>query len=127
MGWPYHEELFGLAGKHRNLYISMSGIVGWFQRAPYRGYHMIGEALDWAGADKIVMGLDLAFDDMPRVVDWVRNLEMPQELQEKWGYRPITDEIRAKMLGLNIARLAKIMPKKRLKASPAKAAKAQKR
>jgi hypothetical protein len=62
---------------------------------------------------------------MPRVVDWVRNLEMPQELQEKWGYRPITDEIRAKMLGLNIARLAKIKPKKRLKAAPANAASAK--
>ena len=65
MGWPYHEELFGLAGKHKNLYVSMSGIIGWFERAPYRGYHMLGEALQWAGPDKIVMGLDLAFDDMP--------------------------------------------------------------
>ena len=119
MGWPYHEELFGLAGKHKNLYISMSGIVGWFQRAPYRGYHMIGQAMEWAGPDKIVMGLDLSYDDMPRIVDWVRNLEMPAELQEKWGYRAITDEIRAKFLGLTLAKLAKIKPTKRVKAAAA--------
>ena len=123
MGWPYSEELIGLAGKHQNLYLSLSGIIGWLARAPYRGYHMIGEALQWVSPDKIVMGLDLPFDDMGRVVDYIRNLQMPEELQEKWGYAPITDEIRAKILGLNLAKLAKIKPTKRLKkAAPTPAA-----
>jgi predicted TIM-barrel fold metal-dependent hydrolase len=115
MGWPYHEELMGLAGKHRNLYLSLSGIIGWFAHSPYRGYHMIGEALQWVPDDKIVMGLDLAFDDMGKAVDYIRNLQMPDELQEKWGYRAITDETRAKILGLNLAKLAKIEPTKRVK------------
>jgi predicted TIM-barrel fold metal-dependent hydrolase len=114
MGWPASEELIGLAGKHRNLYLSLSGIIGWFERAPYRGYHMIGEALQWAGPEKIVMGLDLPFDDTKRVVDYIRNLEMPEELQEKWGYPAITDEIRANILGLTLAKLAGIEPTKRV-------------
>ena len=114
MGWPYHEELMGLAGKHRNLYLSLSGIIGWFAHSPYRGYHIIGEALQWVPDDKIVMGLDLAFDDMGKAVDYIRNLEMPQELQEKWGFPAITDETRAKILGLNLAKLAKIEPTKRV-------------
>jgi len=113
MGWPYQEEQMGLAGKHRNLYLSLSGIIGWFAHAPYRGYHMIGEALQWVSDDKIVMGLDLAFDDMGKAVDYIRNLQMPEELQEQWGYKPITDETRAKILGLNLARLATIEPTKR--------------
>jgi predicted TIM-barrel fold metal-dependent hydrolase len=114
MAWPYHEEIIGMAGKHKNLYLSLSGIIGWLQRAPYRGYHMIGEAMQWAGPDKIVMGLDLPFDDMNRVVDYIRNLQMPEELCEKWGYDEITDEVRAKILGLNLAKLAKIEPTKRV-------------
>jgi len=114
MGWPYTEELIGLAGKHRNLYLSLSGIAGWFARAPYRGYHMIGQALEWAGPDKIVMGLDLPFDETKRIVDYIRNLQMPEELQEQWGYPPITDEIRAKILGCNLAKLTGIKPKKRV-------------
>ena len=81
---------------------------------PYRGYHMIGEARQWVPDDKIVMGLDLAFDDMPLAVDYIRNLEMPEELQEKWGYAPVSEETKAKILGLNLARLAKIDPKKRV-------------
>ena len=115
MGWPRTEELIGLAGKHQNLYLSLSGIVGWYQRSPYRGYHAIGTALQWVSHEKIVMGLDLPFDDTKRIVDYVRNLQMPDELQEKWGYPEITDEIRAGILGLNLARLAKIEPTKRVK------------
>jgi predicted TIM-barrel fold metal-dependent hydrolase len=115
MGWPQWEELIGLAGKHQNLYLSISGIVGWFARSPYRGYHMIGEALEWVGPDKIVMGLDLPFDDTGRAVDYIRNLEIPEELQQNWGYPAITDETRAKILGLTLAKLAKIEPYKRVK------------
>jgi len=112
MGWPHTEELIGLAGKHENLYLSMSGIVGWYQRSPYRGYHAIGTALQWVEPTKIVLGLDVPIPETGRIVDWVRNLEMPEELQQNYGYPEITDEIRAGILGLNLARLTKIEPKK---------------
>jgi len=108
MAWPHTEEVIGLAGKHQNLHISLSGIVGWYERSPYRGYHAIGTALQWMDPSKIVMGLDLPFDDTKRVVDWVRNLQIPEELREKYGYMEITDEIRAGILGTNLARLAGI-------------------
>ena len=114
MGWPNTEELIGLAGKHKNLYLSMSGIIGWYARSPYRGYHAIGTALQWVDPSKIVMGLDLPFDDMKRVVDWVRTLQIPEELREQYDYLEITDEMRAGFLGGNLARLAKIDTKKRV-------------
>lgn len=119
MGWPHTEELIGLAAKHEGLHLSLSGIVGWYERSPYRGYHAIGTALQWVEPTKIVMGLDLPFLDTKRVVDWVRNLEMPDELREKWGYPEITPEIRSGILGLNLARVAGIEPTKRLSSSGA--------
>ncbi|MBK8990952.1 MAG: amidohydrolase family protein [Gammaproteobacteria bacterium] len=91
-GWPDTEALIGLCGKHVNLYMSLSGIIGWYQRAPYRGYHAIGTAMQWMPADKIVLGLDLPFDDTRRVVDYIRDLEMPEELQKNWGYAQPTRE-----------------------------------
>ena len=112
-GWPDTEALIGLCGKHVNLYMSLSGIIGWYQRAPYRGYHAIGTAMQWMPADKIVLGLDLPFDDTRRVVDYIRNLEMPEELQKNWGYAQPTREDKAKILGLNLARLTGIDPVKR--------------
>jgi hypothetical protein len=60
------------------------------------------------------MGLDLPFDDTKRVVDWVRNLQIPEELREQYGYMEITDEIRAGILGKNLARLAGIEPTRRV-------------
>ena len=112
MAWPHTEELIGLAAKHENLYLSLSGIVGWYQRSPYRGYHAIGTALQWVEPTKIVLGLDLPFVDTKRVVDWVRDLTMPEELQRNYGYPEITDDIRAGILGKNLARLTKIEPNK---------------
>ncbi len=93
--------------------MSLSGIIGWYQRAPYRGYHAIGTAMQWMPADKIVLGLDLPFDDTRRVVDYIRDLEMPEELQKNWGYAQPTREDKAKILGLNLARLTGIDPVKR--------------
>ncbi len=114
-GWPQSEELIGLCGKHKNLYMSLSGIIGWYQRAPYRGYHAIGTALQWMPADKIVLGFDLPFDDLNRILDYIRDLDMPEELQEKWGYPQVTEDDKAKILGLNLARLTGIEPIKRVK------------
>jgi len=128
MGWPQTDELIGLAGKHKNLYLSLSGIIGWLARSPYRGYHMIGTALQWVSPDKIVMGLDLPFDDMPKVVDYIRSFQIPEELRAQYGYLEITDEMRAKWLGLNLAKLAKIKPSKRInkkKAEPRREAAAR--
>lgn len=60
------------------------------------------------------MGLDLPFVDTKRVVDWVRTLQIPEELQVDYGYPEITDEMRAGFLGRNLAGLAKIEPTKRI-------------
>ena len=112
-GWPQSEELSGLCGKHKNLYLSISGIIGWFQRAPYRGYHTIGTALQWMSSEKIVLGFDLPFDDLGRIIDYIRDMDMPAELQEKWGYPQLTQQDKANILGLNLARLTGLEPKKR--------------
>jgi predicted TIM-barrel fold metal-dependent hydrolase len=114
MGWPNTEELIGLAGKHVNLYLSLSGILGWLARSPHRAYHMIGTALQWVSDEKIVMGLDLAFDDMPLIVDFMREFQIPEQLRQDWGYKEITDQMRANILGLNLARLAGIEPLRRV-------------
>jgi predicted TIM-barrel fold metal-dependent hydrolase len=114
-GWPDTEALIGLCGKHRNLYMSLSGIIGWYERAPYRGYHAIGTALQWMPSEKIVLGFDLPFDDMKRVVDYIRYFDMPEELQKNWGYQQLSEQDKANILGLNLARLTGLEPTKRVK------------
>ena len=60
------------------------------------------------------MGLDLPFDDTKRVVDWVRTLQIPEEMREQYGYLEITSDMRKAFLGENLARLAKIDTTKRV-------------
>ena len=47
-----------------------------------------------------------------RVVVKLQN--MPEELQEKWGYAQLTEQDKANILGLNLARLTGIEPTKRV-------------
>lgn len=119
MGVPYHEQLFVLACRFPNLYMSVSFILGWWTQSPYRGYHMIGEAMQFCGgAQQIVLGMDWPFVNLKACIDYMRNLEMPDELVEKWGYKKITDEDRRLMLGLNLAKLLDIEPKKLVNTTP---------
>ncbi len=115
MAWPYHKELIALAGKHKNLYLSLTGHIAWYERAPWTGYEIIGESLMWCGPDKIVIGNDGGPADIGRRVDYIRNLEMPVELQQRYAYPKVTQETRDKILGLNLARITGVEPRKRAK------------
>jgi len=78
-GWPDTEALIGLCGKHVNLYMGLRGSSAGTSGRPIAVYHAIGTAMQWMPADKIVLGLDLPFDDTRRVVDYIRDLEMPED------------------------------------------------
>jgi hypothetical protein len=61
---------------------------------------------------------------MKSCVDYMRTFEIPEELQDQYGYPAITDEIRAKILGLNLAGLTGIEPTKRAPSAAATAERA---
>jgi len=108
-GWPEHETLNALAWKHKNLYIGMSGILGPFYYAPVRLAHLVGGVMNiLLGSEKLVFGTDWPAAPSDLQVQAIMNLEISQELQEGWGYPPITDQDRANMFGLNLAKLLDI-------------------
>lgn len=105
-GWPEHETLNALAWKHRNLYISMSGMLGPFYYAPMRLAHMVGAIMNiLGGSEKIIFGTDWPAAPADLSVKAILDLEISKELQEGWGYPPITDYDRANMFGLNLGKL----------------------
>jgi len=113
-GWPEHETLNALAWKHRNLYVSMSGMLGPWYYAPMKLAHMVGEVMFiLVGSDKLIFGTDWPASPSDLSVQAILNLEIPEELQHGWGYPPITEQDRANMFGLNLAKMLKIeVPKK---------------
>jgi len=105
-GWPEHETLNALAWKHRNISIGMSGMLGPWYYAPMRLAHMVGSIMNiLGGSDRIIFGTDWPAAPADISVQAVLDLEISEELQSGWGYPPITDQDRAKMLGLNLAKM----------------------
>ncbi len=73
---------------------------------------LMGEAALWATTDKIIWGV--GGYDMKEPVDGFKEFQFPPEMQKGQGYRPLTEEDKAKIFGLNFARLVGIEPKKRV-------------
>lgn len=117
-GWPYHHDLNMIAAVHPNLYIGTSYWNVWALSAPWRFAELIGEAMRFVGSDRIVWGSDIAFTPNARMrasVEGWKNFQIPTEMQEGYGYAPITTEDRRKIFGENLAKLLKIDTRRRIK------------
>lgn len=79
--------------------------------------HVIGKLLKHLGPDRICWGTDSIYTGSPKAqIAAFRTFQIPAQLQEQYGYPAITDEIRAKILGLNNAAIYGVDPKALLKA-----------
>jgi predicted TIM-barrel fold metal-dependent hydrolase len=107
MGYPYCDDLNMIAMGHPNVYVSLSLLVPWALTAPRKFAKILGEAMRWLGPDKIIWGCDYAGFGMQigMAVLGMREFQIPEDMQEGYGYLPITDEDRRKVFGENLGRL----------------------
>ena len=71
--------------------------------------HLLGKLLNGFGADHIIWGTDSIWYGTPQwQINALKTFEMPPQMIEEFGYPEITDDIRAKIFGLNAARIYKI-------------------
>jgi len=117
MGYPYSDDLNMVAMGHPNVYLSLSLLVPWALNAPRKFGKILGEAMRFAGPDRIVWGSDYAgFGIQLRLaVKGLLDFQFPDDLKLQYGYLPITDEDKAKIFGLNLAKLLGIEPKRRVR------------
>ncbi len=114
-GWPYTRDLNMIALSHPKVYISLSLIMSWGQNAPRRLAEIIGEAIQFAGPERIIWGTDFygAGGLIRLAVDGLRKFEMPVDLQKGYGYAPVTDEVKRMIFGGNLAKIMGIDTSKR--------------
>ncbi|MBW2366758.1 MAG: amidohydrolase [Deltaproteobacteria bacterium] len=107
MGYPHCDDLNMVAMGHPNVYVSLSLLVPWASNAPRKFAKIIGEALRFAGPDKIIWGTDFAGFGIQvgLAVLGLREFQIPEDMQKDYGYPAITDEDRQKIFGGNLARL----------------------
>jgi uncharacterized protein len=107
MGYPYCDDLNMVAMGHPNVYLSLSLLLPWALGAPRKFARILGEALRFAGPDRIVWGTDspgFAFQ-VKFSVEGMREFQFTEEIREAYGYPEITDEMRRKIFGGNLAGL----------------------
>ena len=108
--WPYHQELAALKSfkpQRNNLYCEVgSTFAATVSSKPMECAHVLGTLIANLGSDYVLWGTDSLLWGNPQwQIDAFRRFQIPDELIEGYGYPQLTDEIKAKILGGNAARL----------------------
>ncbi len=91
----------------KNIYFELGGTFNMTSvYAPTTCLHMLGQMIQVAGVDHVLWGTDSIWGGSPQSqIVRLRKLKMPEEMQKKYGYPELTDDIKNQILGLNAAKL----------------------
>lgn len=109
LGVPYFEETLSIAARFPNVYLALSGNVALGIVRPRVFYKQLGFLLSEVGSDRLFFGSETPILGSPEAqIQFIRDLEMPEQLQEDYGFPDITDLDKRKILGESFARLMNI-------------------
>jgi predicted TIM-barrel fold metal-dependent hydrolase len=98
-------------GPGSNVYAELGSTWFLMLRRPHEAAHVLGKLLLAVGADRILWGTDSVWYGAPqRLIDAFRAFEIPERMQEQFGYPALTDTAKAKILGANAGRLYEVDP-----------------
>jgi hypothetical protein len=109
--------------KMNNVYCEIGSFFGTLAIAhPEMAMHGMGKNIKHYGADHVIWGTDCLWWGSPQwVIDAFKRFQISDEMCEKFGYKKISNEDKAKIFGQNAARIYGIDLKARRKALPADA------
>ena len=107
----------------KNIYLELGAVFGHsVVTHPEVCGHLLGQVIAAAGSDHVIWGTDSIWWGSPQwQIEAFRRFQIPETLQKKFGYKPISDKDRARIFGLNSARLFGIDVKEARKSIPADA------
>jgi predicted TIM-barrel fold metal-dependent hydrolase len=93
-------------GPNGNVYAELGTTWANVMTEPEQAAHVLGKLLKALGPDRILWGTDSVFNGVPQSqIVAFRMFQIPEEMQEQFGYPALTDETKAKIFGLNAATL----------------------
>ena len=121
--FAWHADLMKIKERHPdldNVYCEIGSSFGLLAIAhPVMCQHLIGKNVKHYGVDRVLWGTDCLWWGSPKwVIDAFKRFQISDELCDKFGYRKLTKEDKAKIFGLNAARIYGIDVKAQLKAFP---------
>ena len=101
-------------GPNENVYAELGSTWWTIMRDPDQAAHVLGKLLRHVGEDNVLWGTDCIFYGSPQdQIQAFRAFRISSEYQERFGYPALTPLRKAKILGLNGARVYGVEPKKR--------------
>jgi uncharacterized protein len=101
-------------GNTGNVYAELGSTWQGVMNSPGAAAHLLGKLLKYIGPDRVVWGTDCVFYGSPQAqISAFRAFEIPQSMQDEFGYPALTPELKAKIFGFNAAPLYKVDPTKR--------------
>jgi uncharacterized protein len=98
-------------GPAGNVYAELGSTWFLMLRRPREAAHVLGKLLAQLGPDRILWGTDSTWYGSPQpLIDAFRAFRIPDRMQEEFGYPPLTDRVKARILGANAAELYRIEP-----------------
>jgi len=106
LAFPYDDEAIDLGARLPNVYLSMSTWINMIKIAPRETAVRLGKLLLWCRPEKVLYGSEVPlWPSSTTLLDLAWDLQIPQDLQDGYGYPEITDEDRRLMFGGNMLRL----------------------
>lgn len=101
-------------GPNENVYAELGSTWWTIMRDPDQAAHLLGKLVRYVGEDNVLWGTDCIFYGSPQdQIQTFRSFQISNEFQERFGYPELTDRLKAKVLGLNGARVYGIDPSSR--------------
>ena len=121
--FAWHDELMNIKKRNpdmNNVYCEIGTSFGTLAILhPVMCMHLIGKNIKHYGADHVIWGTDCLWWGSPQwVIDAFKRFQISDEICEKFGYAKLTKEDKAKIFGLNAAKVYGVDLKKKLKAFP---------
>jgi hypothetical protein len=99
----------GLKGK--NVYSELGSVWAQVMNAPTMAQHVIGKLLKYVGEDNVVWGTECIWLGSPQPqIEAFRTFQISKEFQDMYGYPELTPAIKAKIFGLNAAKIYGVNP-----------------
>lgn len=104
VGLPRLDDFCWIAARCPNVYGSLAVALAFIHNRPRFFAEVMANLLFWIGPDRIIYGTDFPIWHPHWQLDDLMAMELPQDLQDEYKVT-LTDEIKHKIVGGNIARL----------------------
>jgi uncharacterized protein len=96
----------------KNIYMELGSTFALMvSSSPLLAAYVLGMIIDAFGADHVLWGTDSIWWGSPQwQIEALRRLEMPEDLEKRFGYKPLTDQVKRQIFGLNAAQVYGVDP-----------------